>query len=65
MTKWKSRYNLVLIPRFCGWVDKEKSAIVAVFFSNDALFLMKRSTDIFVDGTFKVKYLLHFIQFYI
>jgi hypothetical protein len=45
--------NNVLI-RYHGFVEKDPSRLMTVFFSNTALFIMKNSSHMYIDGTFKV-----------
>jgi succinate dehydrogenase hydrophobic anchor subunit len=39
-------------------VAGDKTALLTVFFSNEALFIMKGASDLYLDGTFKVNLLL-------
>jgi hypothetical protein len=49
---------LFLSFRYHGYVDKDKKAILTVFCSNEGLFTLKHSSDIFIDGTFKVQFVV-------
>jgi hypothetical protein len=44
-------------------VAGDETAFLTVFFSNEALFIIKGSTDIYLDGTCKVNLLLIFQNF--
>jgi hypothetical protein len=51
---------LCFMCRYNGYVDKSKTAIITVFFSNSGLFQLQNSADLYLDGTFKVIFLIYF-----